>query len=230
MTTNEIELPRLLLPPAALPVRASGLLFVNEQLLFVEQNENGGWSSKFVTAQDARAAFSSAEQDSGWLPAGVVRVGSNAAGPWCVYSAPAQRVDVLLEGDEQGFSLPIPRTVLLGAGDGYHLWSLKTTHFDPYAVTCSAPFPNVYDDGKICWGSNTPGLVDPGKMRQVWELFFSTPFNGHLIQNKSRTHKDDIRTVLRAMAEQKAKKYPLDDLAGTQQPVGQLINRILGVK
>jgi PRTRC genetic system protein B len=230
ITTNEIDLPQIMLPPAALPVKASALMLVNEQLLFVEQNERGGWTSKFITSQDARAAFSGVEEDSGWLPAGVVRVGTNASGPWCVYSTPAQRVDVLFHGDEQVYNIPLPRLVLLGGNGKYYLWALKTEHFDQTATACAAPFPNTYSDGSICWGSNTPPAIDPGKMRKVWDLFFGSQFNEHLVENKSRENKNDVGVVLRALASKKAKKYPLADLAGTQQSIAATIDRILRVR
>ena len=50
--------------------------------------------SKFVRASDVVAAFAGQEQDSGWLPAGLVRCGSNSKGDWFVYSAPAQKVEL----------------------------------------------------------------------------------------------------------------------------------------
>jgi hypothetical protein len=180
-------------------------------------------SSKFVTSIDVAAAFSRQEIDTGWLPAGIVRYGHNAKGPWFVYSPPAQKVQVII-GDDH-VAIPIPRTVLVGNGAMYYLMALKGKHFEHQADGYHAPFPNVYIDGRICWGQNTPPEAWPEHARQVWDLFFSTPFNGDLANGKSKQEKTDVRVLLRELG--KANRYPENDLVEINTTIGYAIERLV---
>lgn len=171
--------------------------------------------SKFVTATDVAAAFLHQEVDTGWMPAGIVRYGQEIKGSWFVYSPPTQKVTITLvpvaNGEtEQTITIPAPRLVLIGAGGEYYLWAIKTSHFEHQAVMYNAPFPNLYPDGKICWGNNKPPAVDPKTARKTWELFFESPFNNHLASGKSETHHNDVRSLLRSLDGKG--KFPAADL------------------
>lgn len=208
----------------AFPVQGI-LYFLDGHYLFRYDNGQGGWTSKFVTSLDVSAAFSAKEQDTGWLPAGVVRTGANARGPWVVYSAPPQKID-LLAGSEV-LTVPIPRTVMVCTAANHYLWALQTKHFDPDARAYNAPFPNVYADGHICWGQNAAPEVDPGQARKAWELFFATPFNTDLSNNKSRSHRDNVTGLLRRLAEERKRAYPVDDLMPVGDSIGSLVARAI---
>lgn len=196
--------------------------------LFRSHDKHGAVISKFVTANDVGAAFTGQDQDSGWLPPGVVRCGAGAQGPWFVYSAPRQKVECTIE-DHGQFTIPIPRTVLLGIGASYYIWALQAKHFEPQADPYKAPFPNVYPSGQICWGAHTPPEADPQNARQVWELFFRLPFNQDLAGNKSNAHKDNVIDHLVTLAESGANTYPHDDLVGIHPgAIQNRINNILG--
>src|SRR3972149_4823107 len=83
----------------------AALYFLDGHFLF-RSRERGGGQSKFVTIADVQAGFCGEEQDAGWLPAGVVRAGSNKAGKWFVYSAPAQKASIRFDGEDQAFKIP----------------------------------------------------------------------------------------------------------------------------
>lgn len=183
--------------------------------MFRQHLPGSGKISKFVTATDVAAAFLHEEIDTGWMPAGVVRYGQDFHGPWFVYSPPAQKVEITLmpvaDGEtERTITVPMPRLVLLGTGSEYYLWAIKTPHFEHKATIYSAPLPNVYPDGKICWGNNTPPEADPKTARKAWELFFKSPFNNHLANGKSETHRNDVRKLLLSLAGKN--KFPADEL------------------
>jgi hypothetical protein len=222
-TTHTAPWPVLALPaPPAFPVLAT-LYFLDGHYLYKYTDGRGVAHAKFVTAPDLAAAFSGAEQDSGWLPAGVVRAGHGPRGPWFVYSAPAQKVALQIEGEAQPLQVPIPRTVLLGVGQTYYLWALAAKVFGPDAAACKAPFPNVYSDGRICWGTNLPPAADPQKARQAWELFFATPFNRHLVDGKSLATPQDVLLELRTLASVGAHHYLAQDLVTTHRTITQLV-------
>lgn len=213
-------------PDPDFPVHGT-LYFLDGHYLF-RYNDGNKVSSKFVTAADLAAAFSHTEQDTGWLDAGIVRVGSNPQGTWFCYSAPAQKVEISLT-NERPLTVPIPRTVLLGIDNGWYLWALKEKYFQLSAQAYKAPFPNVHPDGKICWGQNTAPKADPNKAREVWALFFSSPFNGDLADHKSNARPEDVRAVMRGLAEEKARTYPLNDLVSAGMQIGKLIDNKIGV-
>jgi hypothetical protein len=228
--TQVIPIFQAIAPPADPAIEYQAALYFLDGHYLLRTREKAGWSSKFVTATDVQAAFTGKEQDSGWLPAGVVRAGASKQGKWFVYSAPVQKVTISFDGEggtgvPETIKIPLPRTVLFGIGAEYYLWALKGERFDRNAVAHAAPFPNIHSQGKICWGASTPPRADPEKARQVWELFFSTPFNNHLIDHKSKAFPDDVRPQLRALAGKR--EYPVGDLAMTGTPIGTLIDHIL---
>ena len=183
--------------------------------------EDGKEASKFVTSVDVAAAFSMKEIDTGWLPAGIVRCGQNAAGPWFVYCTPPQKVKISLD-EGIWMVVPAPRLALIGSGNAYRMAAMREKHFRAEALIYHAPFPNIYPDGRICWGTNTPPEALPENARKVWELFFESPFNADLTGNKSKLHSKDVRDMLRELERRQARSYPADDLVSMNNDVERL--------
>jgi PRTRC genetic system protein B len=180
-------------------------------------------TSKFVTAKDLAAAFAHVEQDSGWLDAGVVRSGYGPRGTWYVYWAPPQQVEIRI-GEEEPIHVPIPLTVMMGRGTDYYLWALRGQKFAPGETVFQAPFPNVYPDGRICWGQNKPGQADPRRAPKLWSTFFTTPFNHDLANGKSRGEIKDVTNRLKKLADRNKGSYPTRDLISTERTVDSLIH------
>ena len=228
MTDTILSLPPVIaMPqPPPFPVDATLHFLPGGHYLFCHYKDLA--VSKFVTAADVAAAFTGADQDTGYIPPGVVRIGRCAKGPFFAYSTPAQRVLVTIQSGNNSIEslVPVPRLVLLGLGSSYFLWALKSTTFTPTAPAYHAPFPNVYPTGLICWGANTPPEADPRAARKVWDLFFSSPFNEHLIDDKSAAHPRDVRIQLSAIAG--GRKYPLDDLRPIDRIIQVAIDAVLG--
>jgi len=210
------------------PFQVDAALYFLRSGDYLFKNFTGGQSSKFVTALDVQAAFSRKEQDTGWIPAGVVRRGYCTAGPFFVYAARPEKATIQVEGANEPLTIPIPFTVMLGMGRDYYLWALHARTFDPQAQAYQAPFPNIHPDGKICWGQNAAPQAGPEKAGAAWSLFFTTAFNADLAGGKSRKYKNDVRDQLRRLAETNAKIYPADDLVYQSSSIGELIERTLG--
>ncbi len=235
---NVFQLPPVGLEPGTFDAPAALFFLEDGHYLFRYQDE-AGRQSKFVTATDVAAAFSGQDQDSGWLAPGVVRCGYGPRGPWFVYTTPPKKVTVQVLNKKEGsapqfclHTVPLPRTVLAGVGSTYALWVLKSQGFDPQVVTYHAPFPNVYPDGRICWGQNTPPAAHHHVAEKVWNLFFQTPFNGDLAGGKSNAFPGDVRGQLTHLAARHAHRYPTSDLVpmGSYPPtLERLISQFLGV-
>ncbi|KAM3090293.1 hypothetical protein ACKFKG_30345 [Phormidesmis sp. 146-35] len=166
---------------------------------------------KCLSPETLQRAFHIERIDTGWLPNSVVRCGSNTAGEWAVlFMPPAQQTIALQEtGTVQ---VPLPGMVMVGVGRDYRIWAVATKQFEPDAVGYHAPLPNVYDNGRICWGTNRPPIASPQNIIKAWELFISSPFNGDLAYGKSRSHHSDVRQQLTALSRRRRKTYPTNDL------------------
>jgi len=190
----------------------ASLHFLKSGDYLLVDHERGG-ASKFLTAPSVMAAFTSFGRDSGWMPAGLVRHGLGANGVFYVYSAPAQKVLIALNG--QAVTVPIPRTVMLHYDQVVWLWALKTSSFDLDAEAFQAPFSNLYGDGHVCWGQNKAPQADPAQARKAWEMFFGTGFNHDLGQGKSVSHPQDVTELLAGLDGKNS--FPLGDLVAVNQ-------------
>ena len=215
-------------PHPGYPVEAE-LQFLPAGHFLYRRYTKDGIATKFVTAADAAAAFTGAEMDTGWMPIGIVRSGSCKRGIYAVYTAPPQIVSITLttSGDPKIINIPIPATILVGVKTTYYIAVLPDGEFSPKAITAYAPFPNVYQDGTICWGAkNTPKPARPGNMPDVWKKFFDVPFTSELATGKSKRFGDDVRERLIALNGKR--KYPLADLILTGNTVRHWVKNILG--
>ncbi len=164
-------------------------------------------------------AFGLLTVDSGWLPYGVCRWGRQPAGDWMVRWYPPARYTLQI-GDPQHpgaltLDVPLPGMVFAGMGSTYYVWATKEQTCALETPLFAAPLPNVYHDGRICYGAHTPPAVSAEAWPTIdtaWRLFITTPFLGDLSQQKSRAHPEDVRTVLAQVAHDASSHYPLKDL------------------
>jgi len=166
---------------------------------------------KCLSPEALQRAFHIERIDTGWLPTNIVRCGSSTAGEWAVlFVPPAQK---MLELQEIGtVQVPLSGIVMVGVGSEYRIWAVATKQFEPDATSYHAPLPNVYENGRICWGTNRPPIASPQTITKAWELFISSPFNGDLVYGKSRSHYSDVRQQLIALSKRRRKTYPSNDL------------------
>jgi hypothetical protein len=186
--------------------------------------------AKFVTVKDVQAAFGGSDVDSGWIGNGIIRCGYCAHGDWFVYIAPKQKLSiqvVMSKGEMKILTLPIPITLLVGVGMQYYLWAVAH-NFSPDSSMYHAPFPNVHDNGSICWGQNTPPKAHHRHAEAVWRLFFESRFNGDLANGKSHKFDGDIRRMLAQVARKKVDTYPEADLVRMNRSMRGILQDLIG--
>lgn len=183
---------------------------------------------KGLAPEVLRAAFVEEPVDSGWLPPGVVRWGSGPAGTFLVRFVPPGRQTLRLVS-ERGktpllITVPLPGLVFAGvnasAGGGqatYYIWAVAQDTFAPTARLYQAPFPNVYADGHICFGTNRAPEVAWHTLEEAWQLFIASPFNADMASGKSQQYSQDVRRQLCSLEE--AQVYPVEDLRRLVQHV-----------
>lgn len=197
----------------------------SSELMFIYRKDDA-IHSKLVSFKDARIAFDQhGGEDSGWLPEGVVRAGRNIRGDWVVYVAPPQIVEIGTDQEER-LTIPIPMSLFLGWDHRYYLWSLKGKRFAPSLEVFKAPFPNVYENGRICWGSHRPPKVTSSNINRVWQLFFGTVFNYHIASNKTKSYPSNTLDLLRELSSSKTKSFPRDELVWAARSVDSCLENV----
>lgn len=225
----------------ALPDYSTGALFFLESgdFLFryrVQEDRHYGDpksldGAKFVTVKDVQAAFGGSDVDTGWIGHGVLRCGYCARGDWFVYAVPKQILSIqvtMSKGETKKLTLPIPATVMVGVGMQYYLWAVAYS-LSPDSSLSRAPFPNIHDDGAICWGQNTPPKAHHRNAEAAWRLFFGSGFNGDLSNNKSTKFDGDVRRMLAYVARKKMDEYPEKDLVSSRRTLHNVLHELVGV-
>jgi PRTRC genetic system protein B len=210
------------------PEAVASISFLRTRELMFTWKEEDKIQSKLITPEAAFLAFKEGhQQDTGWLPAGVLRAGSNARGEWVVYTERAQVIHIVTDKSEK-LKVPIPATLFVGWGSRYYLWALPNKKFDPKLPVLRAPFPNVYDNGRICWGSHKVPKVTVNNISNVWRMFFGTAFNEHIASKKSKSFPNNVLDLLRQLSHEEATSFPYKDLGKADATSVELcIDRLL---
>lgn len=195
------------------------LIFFNGQFAWVRRTK-AGEQVKFVSPAAVLQAMKAAPVDSGWLQPGVVRAGSTARGDFAVMIVPAGRHAMPFERANgkgvETLTLHLPVLAFFGYGQSYQVWALKAADNPARAALYHAPLPNVFGNGGICWGQNTPPAASAATITAAWMLFLSSPFNGHAASGKVKGEAGDVRGFLRGLS-RSGKKFPADRLLPFRQ-------------
>jgi PRTRC genetic system protein B len=209
------------------PEAVASISFLRSEELMFTWREEDRIQSKLIALEAAHLAFNSAHtEDSGWLPENVLRTGSNVRGSWAVYVARAQVVSILTDRDEK-LEVPIPATLFLGWESRCYLWALPNRKFSPHLPVFRAPFPNIYNNGRICWGTHRVPQVTTANIGHVWETFFSTAFNEHISGSKCRSCPGTVLELLRRLSAKRAARFPQRELIGEYATVDACLQAAL---
>lgn len=215
--------------PRKLSVIQAELLFIEGGTYIFHYQSGDSSQYKCLSSATLRAAFANTPIDSGWMnpESGIVRWGTGSTGEWTIKFVPPQKHEINLL--ESKHLVPLPAMVFLGLKSDYWVWAIKGSKFDPDAEAFHVPLPNIYlhsyqPYGRICWGDNKPPAASPNTITKAWELFISSPFNGHLSDGKSRVQPHDVRGQLKKAV--KRSSYPVKDLIGTNQTITKLVAAI----
>ena len=207
------------------------LLFLSGQYLLVSTQESRT-TYKFLSPSSVKAAFDNVPLDSGFLPTNTICWGINGFGEYLVqYIPPHQQVITLTNLTDNRLltlTVPMPGIVFMGWDLHYWIWSVKDRQITPQTQLFSAPLPNVTNnDGAICFGTTPHSPCSASGIGRSWDGFWSSPFNDHTVQSKSKEVPRDERSQLLKLHGQKAKRYPLKDLISCNKNVAQTIESIV---
>jgi Prokaryotic E2 family D len=239
------------------------LEFRDGQCMFAMTNHEGGRVERFISTAAVKEAFTGVPIDSGWLDQRIVRWGNGKMGEWAVaFFAPAvYELELTRENAGQAdtpYSLnvtvdhirtPLPGLVFFGIQGEYYIWAVKTETLEVHQEVYRCPLPNVEADGKICWGPFKPPRCSAKSIFEAFELFIKSTFNNHRANGKSKAKGEDVRLMLRGLADvttvrasslrpevvmepggQVSIRAPLNDpkieIIPTKYPVGDLVRQV----
>lgn len=166
--------------------------------------------------------------DTGWLDENILRIFQKGETRIVIGWRPPQMTGIWVDGSDKPIRCPLPGLVLVRRSDAgqvrYRVFASKarpTLKDTLYA----APLPNVYENGNICWGTvQRPVEIISNTLDADWTLLLGSGFGNHAVNNKSKTHKADIREKLLELESRKARRYPVSDLTKTTATLEKLIH------
>lgn len=142
-----------------------------------------------------------------------------------------QKTPLLLESSDSVLRVPLPDLVMIRVVNSdqrpdYRVFASKGRPTDLSAALFHAPLPNVYQDGRVCWG-NIPKAsmvsLQANTLDEDFALLLGTTFTGHSVSGKSRSHAADIRAKYLDMQERRTRTYPTRDF----MPIGRSLGQVL---
>lgn len=190
-------------------------LAIYRQAVLLARRNGITWTQYPVRAEDIARVLGNIPHTSGLLPPNTLAAGQLNGERFLVLYVPPQHAALALESEV--FDIPLPPLIWASCGANHRIWALNTLEYpEVHSPLCMAPFPNVYPDAQICWGT-----VE--KTRPSLELFLQSGFNLHLAGERSRRFGVSVVAQWRHLVETQATKYPLDDLIETGHTVGWLV-------
>lgn len=203
----------------------SALLFSGPQHLCAywwRDPESGEDYANLVDEERLRLAIGRVSLDSGYVPAGTLRLGMSPKGAqWLLLSRPPKRYQLTLEfsaSQVETLHLRMPSGVFFGIGDHYYLWAVKKGAISGKTPLYHYPLPNISEHGLLCFGENTPPKAAWSGIFPALNLFLDSPFIGHWAQGKSTVHHGDIRERLQTLAGASPAAFPDEELVLIPDP------------
>lgn len=224
-------------PPLAAPPDAAGALyFLPGQYLF-KRIENGREVAKALSSEQIARAFRQYQTDTGWIERRILRYREQPEANYLLSYEPARTRTIFVEtetGEVREISVPLPALVLFGKGREFYLWAAKGRSVTSKSPLSHAPLPNLGGgselQGKICFGKNEVPECRAETIDLVWNLIFAAPFNADHANGKCRSEPRDVRRLLFALAERRARNFPAKELLETNTTIEQVWARAVGDK
>ena len=211
-----------------LDVQAPLILHIYNEIALIQRDLNGYQTVYAVDLDSVAELLGKTTISTGILPPNTLGQGRKNGEPWILRYVPAGKRNLHL-GDSGAAieNVPHPPLIWFGCGTKYKLWALNTREYPTqHTILFNAPFPNVYEDGGICWGSTgTPLPVTHQAMDTMLNRFFDSGFNLHVGNQRSRQYAGNVIDMWAALRRKKAKGYPLDDLIACSMKLSEVVEQ-----
>jgi hypothetical protein len=190
--------------------------------IVTRRRPDGTWTSYPITPDALAQALGRLPVSTGLLPEGMIGTGLHQGDPFFVQLIRPRPATLLLDdnGTMRSAAIRLPPLIWAGWRTEYRIFALQLADRDVVSQDLQlyrAPFPNLYDNGSICWGSAARRPpASPTTLTQALNLFLEgSRFNSHLSGNKSRRHTANVLRAYDALTA--STPYPLDDLVPTDR-------------
>lgn len=203
--------------------------FHKGQLIFHHRKDHG-ITTKCLNPLALQTACQQAPLDSGWIAPHTVRCGWSARGEWILLKFPPRRYTLTIptaktrrRGPQtERLRVPLPGLLFGGINNNYYVWAYTGTNLAPSHIF-HAPLPNIWEDGRICFGTNKQPLASSTTIQQTWELFLSSPFSAELGEHRLHSQENDVFRFLRALHHAKTRKFPTRALRPQHRSLSHII-------
>ena len=191
------------------------ITFAEGELPTVEVVSKGVHSKKSVSIADLLGAMvTEASLPPIWIEENLIATNGLDQN---IFFIPPHRRDLLID-DLYINDVPIPGLIVVLKSEnnkvaGVLLFAVgekKKEDLNMSSVLFKMPFPNTRSSGTVCWGSSSVSQYGERDWQGVLTEFFSSRFNGDLIDKASKKHPDDIREMLIELTGKE--EYPVNDL------------------
>ncbi len=182
-------------------------------------------------AQLALQLAATVRLETGILSSNTIYISQEGVQKLVVEYRPRQKTAIFLEGTEAPVIVPLPELLLFrrttdkGLPD-YRVFAVKQRPADLTAKLFYAPLPNIYDDGRVCWGSvqhlQAQQLIGTN-LAEDWKVLLGTRFGSHNAGRRSKSHSDDIRKKYLAMEAAKTRVYSKADLISANRTLEDVL-------
>jgi PRTRC genetic system protein B len=189
-----------------------------ENCVVVTRRKFGRWTSYPINPAALASVLGKLPASSGLLPPNTLATGLRNGRPFYVVYVPARTIRIQVEHGSrlQIWTIPTPPLVWSGCIESFHIWALASHEFPASEETIlyNAPFPNVFPNASICWGSSDGRApAAPATLMKTLDLFLTgSRFSPHAAAGKSQLATSNVLGMLSRLNEQGATEYPLDDL------------------
>jgi PRTRC genetic system protein B len=171
-------------------------------------------------AQLALQLAATVRLETGILASNTIYISQEGVQKLVVEYRPRQKTALFLEGSEAPVIVPLPELLLFrrttdkGLPD-YRVFAVKARPTNLTAKLFHAPLPNLYEDGRVCWGSVQhlqAQQLTGTHLTEDWKVLLGTRFGSHNVGRRSKSQPADIRKKYLAMEAAKTRVYPKSDL------------------
>jgi hypothetical protein len=182
-------------------------------------------------AQVALALSARVRFDTGLLSDNTLLVRQEGVKKTVVEYRPPQKTGLYLDESDTALRVPLPGLLLIrftteDKNPQYGVYAVKKRPVALDVPLFHAPLPNVFSSGSICWGTVqqvAETALNGTVLAQDWAVLLGSRFNDHGVSGKSKAHPADIRQMLIALEDRKARVYPKSDLLPAKKTLAQVL-------
>jgi PRTRC genetic system protein B len=196
----------------------------SESVVLTRFEEGAATATYEVAPEDLAAAFAGIPVATGLLPKDCLFFARRGSQDYIAIYIPPGRRTLSVKPSKRAVTIRpvLPALVFAGEGIEYRVYAVKQRPSEPAESLFHAPFPNVYNDGRICPGNVTFPVCSTGTIHQAAALFLESNFNHDLAAGKCNSH-DNVVNLWRALAKRNARNFPASELIGTRHTLGDLL-------